>query len=522
MLETPERGRGTVFAWIAALLAGLALRAVPVAAARPYIHYVDEGHVLRPVYSMIRDRTWDPREFVYPQFPRLVIAAASRFIDGAVRLAGGPSLRDRIPARLDGYDQLEPFAFLLIARGLSVMVGMTIVVLTGLFARRLFGPAAGAAAALLAAFVPALALRGSIASVDSWATLACLACLYATDETRTSRQPAVAAFAAGYFAGVAFASKYPALLVSVALAVTTLLLPISTREKIRRLFAGAIGAIVGILTAMPALWRHAAELPHVFRSHWETYAHDVFERSLWRQVLGRAESDLYYPGPELGVVLCVLAFAGLVIAARRRPLAATVAGWCAFAAAMCALFARGEFRPFRNLMPLVPVACVGAGIAFARLREWSRRPRIVDALGGLALLVLFGAPMAAHAKRRLDLVDPRSAAIDWLAAKARTADSTLYLRELAILEGEVARVPGRTVRVSAAEAPARIRAEAPRFVVAGVLMRPDRSLDAAAGWPELSDYRPVLTAGDQPTVPFQFWWHGNEQIVIVFERRSPA
>ena len=521
-MKTPGHGRGTFFAWIVALLFGLALRAAPITAARPYIHYVDEGHVLRPVYSMIRDRTWDPREFVYPQFPRLVIAAASRFTDGAVRLAGGPSLRDRMPARFDGYDQLEPFAFLLIARGLSVVVGMGIVVVTGLFARRLFGPVAGVAAALLAAFVPALALRGPIASVDSWATLACLACLYATDETRTSRRPAVAAFAAGYFAGVAFASKYPALLVSVALAMTTLLLPISTREKIRRLFAGGRGAIVGILTAMPALWRHWVEMPQVFRSHWEGYAHSIFERSLWHQALVRAESDLYYSGPELGIVFCLFAFTGLAIAVRRSSLVATVTGWCAFAAVMCLLFARGEFRPFRNLMPLVPVACVTAGISFAQLREWSRRPRLVDALGCLTLLVVFGAPMAAHAKRRFDLVDPRRAAVDWLAANARGGDSTLYLKELAILEGEVARVPGRTIRVSADEAAARIRAELPRFVVAGVLMHPDRSLDAAAAWPELANYRPVLTAGDRPTVPFQFWWHGNDEIVIVFERRTPA
>ena len=159
VLEAPERGRGTVFAWIAALLAGFALRAVPLAAARPYIHYVDEGHVLRPAYSMIRDRTWDPHEFVYPQFPRLVIAAASRSIDRVMRWGGGPSLRDRIPVRFEGYDQLEPFAFLLVARALSVAAGMGILVLTGLFARRLSGPIAGAAAALLAALVPGLALR---------------------------------------------------------------------------------------------------------------------------------------------------------------------------------------------------------------------------------------------------------------------------------------------------------------------------------------------------------------------------
>lgn len=469
---------------------------------------------------MIRDGTWEPREFAYPQFPKIVVAAAARSYDAMVRLGGGASPRGRIPSHHDMYDQLEPFEFLMLARVLSVAVGMAIVVLTGLFARRLFGPVAGAAAILTAAVVPALALRGSIASVDSYATLAALGCLYVTDVTRTAQRPGVAAFAAGLLAGVTFASKYPAVLVFVALVVTTLLLPISMAERARRMILGAAGTVVGALTAMPALWWRAALIRQVLRFHLGVYAHAAFEPSLWRQALFAAEGDLNYAGPELGIVFCLFAFAGLAVGLRRRSLFPTVAGWCAFGGAMCLLFGRNAFRPFRNLMPLLPIGCVAASMAFVRLREASRRPALVDAMGALALAILYGLPVAAYARSRFDFVDSRRAAIDWLALRALPDDTTLCLRELAILDGEVARVPGKSACLSWEEAPGQIRAEAPRFVLGGVRMLPDHSLQAAAHWPELAGYRPVFEGGRDPTPPFD-WWRGNEEIVVVFERAAP-
>jgi hypothetical protein len=145
----------------------------------------------------------------------------------------------------------------------------------------------------------------------------------------------------------------------------------------------------------------------------------------------------------------------------------------------------------------------------------------VDAAAVVLLAVLFVAPMAAYAKSRFELRDPRRLAVDWLAENARPDDRIVVARELAILDGELARVPGRLVRASWDEAAIRIRDEAPRFVVAGVLMRPDRSLDEAAAWSALADYRPVLRAGGTPTVPFADWWHGNDQIVVVFEQKVP-
>jgi 4-amino-4-deoxy-L-arabinose transferase-like glycosyltransferase len=515
------RSRGAALAWSAAILLGFALRAVPLTAARPYMAYVDEGNFLHAAFRMIRDGTWDPRQYVYPQFPLMAVAAAGRIEDGLGRLFGRPSLRDRVPRRIEMYDELEPFAFLATARAMSLVSGLALVVLAGLFARRLAGPAAGGAAALLAATVPALVLRGSIASVDSYAALAATAALVVTDRTRTSRRAVLTAFAAGGLAGAAFASKYPAVLVFVAFVVTSLLLPVAPRERIRRLLSGAAGLVAGALAAMPALARHAREIPPVLLGHWSGYTGKVAESSLWRQALVRAESSLRYDGPELGIAFVLLALIGIVAATRRRDLVPTVAGWGAFAAVLFVLFGTPGFRPFRNLLPLVPLACVAAGIGYAEIRSRVRRPAAVDAAAVLLLAVFFVAPMAAYAKSRFELRDPRRVAIDWLADKARSQDRIVVARELAILDGELARVPAQVEGASWDEAPSRIRDEAPRFVVAGVLMRRDRSLDDALAWPALADYRPVLRAGGTSTVPFPDWWHGNDQIVVVFERKGP-
>jgi 4-amino-4-deoxy-L-arabinose transferase-like glycosyltransferase len=484
--------------------------------------YVDEGHFLHATFGMIRDGTWDSRQYLYPQLPRIAVAAVARVEDGVRQLGGRASLRDRIPPSVETYDELEPFVFLVTARALSVAVGLAIVVITGLFARRLTGPVAGAVAALLAAFVPALVLRGSIASVDSYAALAAIGVLAVTDLSRTTRRPLIAALAAGGLAGAAFGSKYPAVLVFLAFVGTTALLGISPGEKIRRLVVGSVGLILGTLLAMPALWWHPGEILHALQVQRSGYASGVWEPSLWHQALVEAESTLHYGRPEIGIAFCVLAFTGLLIGFRRPDLRPSVVGWCAFIAALLILFGSQGSRPFRNLLPLVPLGCVSAGIGYAGIRSLARRPAAVDAVGSVLLVVLFVAPLAAYAKRRFELQDPRRLAVDWLAVNARPGDAVVVAQDLAILDGEMARVPGRVDCVGWDELPVRIRDAMPRLVVAGVLMRPDHSVDSAAEWPELAGYRITLRVGEKPTPPFLNWWRGNEQIVVVLERKAPG
>ena len=64
------------------------------------------------------------------------------------------------------YDVLEPFDLLVIARTMSLLASMGVVVLTGVLAHRVAGWRAGLCAVSLAAVTPALAVRAAIALAE--------------------------------------------------------------------------------------------------------------------------------------------------------------------------------------------------------------------------------------------------------------------------------------------------------------------------------------------------------------------
>jgi hypothetical protein len=482
--------------------------------------YVDEGNFLHSAFWLVRNGGWDPPSYLYPQFPVIAVTAAARALDPFYKIMRGTSLRDRIPARVEIYDDLEPFALLLIARCLSVGLGLAIVVLTGLLARRLAGPRAGAAAALLAAVTPALVLRGPIATVDPYATLFVLACAYLSDLTRTSTHPGIVSLAAGAMAGAAFASKYPSVLVIVAFGVSTLLQPSGLSEKVRRLALASLGLVLGIAAAMPAILTHPLDIYQAIRTQAAIYGHGP-STALWRQAFLRAESNFEYERPELGLLFVVLALAGLVLGLRDRKISSTFWGWCAFAATSLLLYGSQALQPFRNLLPLVPLSCVTVSICIIHLRLRARRPGWVDAVVVAWLLMAFAVPLSRYSKARYELEDTRKLAIDWLAAHARSDDQVLLSRELCFLSQELARLPARKMVRSWEDAQTEIRSVQPRYLVTGVLGRTDAPAIDIAVLPWIrSDYETRFRLGKRPTVPFDGWWRGNDQIVSVLERTT--
>ena len=210
---------------------------------------------------------------------------------------------------------------------------------------------------------------------------------------------------------------------------------------------------------------------------------------------------------------------GLVLGLRDRRIAATIWGWCAFAAAGLVLYGTQSFRPFRNLMPLVPVACVLVALVFVRIRERARRPLAVDALALAWVTLAFAVPLTAYAMKRYRLEDSRTQAIDWLVTRVRPEDQILVVHELAFLRQEVERLPAKPRVQWWDQAIPEIGANRPRFVVGGVLQREDGLVDLA-GHPAIgADYEIRFRVGSNPT-PRNPWWHGNHQVVYVFERKG--
>lgn len=516
-----------IVAGLAILLLALLVRTPGLTAGRPYIHYVDEGYLLHGVTRMLRNGDWDPRWYSYPPLPALTIAAAARLYAPFHPLRhGGGTLRDDLsPDPRPYYDILEPFEILVLGRGLTLLAGLGVVVLTGLYARRLAGLAAGFFAALLAALVPALAIRGVNATVDPFAALFALACFYFADRVRTSSRPAVDAALAGLMAGFAFTSKYPAVAAAAGAGLIFLLGERSVREKVRLLALAAVVAVAGTVAAMPALVLRPREVWEMIERQ-ATFYRNPSPAPLWKQALVRAEWDLPYERPELGAVFLLLAAAGVILGLKDRRLARTVAGWLVFGAVSLAFFLSQGFQPFRNILPLVPLACVAVSFVFAEIRKplgrlpWSGWPRLLDAAAVLLVLAWFGLPLANAARERTRLVDSRVQAVDWLAARVKPGDTVLVVSELAFLPSELDRLKCRVLVRRWDRAVSMAGRRRPEYVVAGRLRRIGGAAVNAARHALLrSRYDLPARFGEEVTIARPGLWHGNRQVVFVMQRR---
>jgi Dolichyl-phosphate-mannose-protein mannosyltransferase len=502
------------------LLVGISLRFAPIRAASPYIAYVDEGHFLHAVTTLLRDGGWDPHWYTYPQFPIVTVAAVMTAWEPAYRAIHHHPLRDDVSVEKDLYDILEPFEILLAARILSAVLGAAIVAGTGIFAWKLAGAPAGFAAAVLASLVPALVLRGSIATVDPYATLAVLACLILTDRIGRSSRPGLTALLAGAMAGLAFASKYPAVVVFAAIGVTTLLAPVRIAEKLRRLLLASGGLVGGAVLAMPALIHYHGEIFSTIQLHAEQYAQS-HTTSLAYQAFRVADSNLAYSRAELGFVCVAIAAFGVAIGISDRKLRPIFAGWLTFAAVALIIYSRLSYQPFRNLLPLVPPVCIAAAIAYAHVRGRMARPGWLDALAFTWIFSVYALPLGAYCFDRANLMDSRTEAMDWLSRHVRDGDRIVVVRELAFLNGELARLPSQPALPWWSEAEARIAALHPRFVVGGLLAQISTAPVDVAALPSLTPtYTLRARFGTHTTPPIKGWWRANRQVIEILERRD--
>ncbi|HWM90965.1 MAG TPA: glycosyltransferase family 39 protein [Thermoanaerobaculia bacterium] len=506
--------------WIAVLLLATAVRAPSLTAARPYMSYVDEGNYLHVSARMVRDRHWIPDTFMYPSLPTSAVAAAARAMDPFYRMAHeGRSIRSELLTKSSNYyDVLEPFELLLLGRVLSFLAGLGVVLVTGLLARRVAGQRAGLLAAFTAALLPALVARGGIAMVDPYATLFVAACLLFTERTRVSDRPGREALLAGAMAGLAFASKYPAILVSLAFALTV---GLTRSERLRLWTIGAAGAIGAALLAMPGLLVVPDKVFGGMRRQSELYA-KLTSPPLWPQVFERAEWDLPYPGPELGWIFVVLALAGLAVALRDRRTRPSALGWTLFLALNLTLYLRQSFQPFRNLLPLVPIACVAVGVLYERLRERVPRKIWVDAAAFLLIAALFAPPVVRFARERARFEDSRTQTIDWLSRRSFPDDTVLVLDHLAFMPSEIIRLKGKIVEIHPWEVlQRRLRSRQVRYLVITQMSTPEgRQLIG----PEelkviLRRYELRVRFGQEATTPHPGQWHSNRQTIHVLERR---
>ena len=513
-------------AWAAVLLAAAAVRLPTAIAARPYINYVDEGHVLHHAVHLLVHRTWDPEYYMYPTLPTYAVAAATWAWSPAYKAAHGQPLRHGLSAApFRYYDVLEPWELILAGRLVNLALGLGIVVLTGLLVQRLAGQAAGLFAAWLAALAPALVIRGASVSVDPYAAFFVLAALFFAEKVREGLRegprPRLYAALAGAMVGLAAVSKYPGALAGLPVALAVLYAGGPWKERLRRLLLAGASAVLAAVLAMPALVLRTAEVLRTLREVSAIYIHQQ-AGSYWDQAVHRAEWDQPLHHPELGIVFMLLTAAGLLLGLQERRWTRSVQGWLLFAAALGLLLSPYRFRALRNLLPLIPLACALVALVYARLREPApRRLRLgLDLAAALLPLLLWTPALRDYLRYQLTLEDTREKAIAWLAQHTGPDDRILFLEEMAFLPSRIGTLGTRGEIRPWKEVVNLIEKRRARYVVLGNLPLPD-------GRPRIRpSLRPVILHryqiaarfGHDPTFIVPGAHKGNHQTIYILKR----
>ena len=505
---------------LAALLVGALLRLPGLAAAYPYLNYVDEGHVLHPVVGSLRGMPWHPDMSAYPVLPGRTIGAATRLVALALDpFRAEPLLGGLPPFRV--YDEVRPPEVLLVARVLSLLVSLGTILCIGLLGRRLAGDAGGAVAAFAAAMLPALLVRGTIVAVDGYAAFFVVAALLLVAGVERPDQLLRIA-GAGVCSGCAVVSKYPSGLVGIAVVTVFAFAP---WPWVARLRAAAIAGAAGAVAAgaiMPTLWREPMALWQ--RLQWIEGLYSTLKGdSYWHQAFVRGQADLPLPYPEVGAVFALWALAGvalLVVSPRWRRFGVALVVFAVLLMAFCSTY---SWTPFRNLLSLAAVACVAAGYAAGRLAERLQRAGLVAGAAIAFLLVWFAPPARHFVAERRGLVDSRHQAAEWIAAR-RPTGRVLVQTTVAMARSDLARLGSRAREASWPQIERQALRRPPQFVVIGDLVRTtdlEPLIDPAQLRRLRHRYRVAATFGDHQSFSDSWTWRTNRLRVVVLERWSP-
>ncbi len=516
--------------WLILLLVAAFLRIAPIGASLPYIDYIDEGYVLHQTIHLLNKRTLDTAWYGYPSLPAYLNAAALIGWSPMYRQVHGHSFRRDLPQEEDAqtssgynYDLISPPDLIFAGRLVTAALSIGTVLLAGVIASKLRGRVAGFLALLFTALCPALVLRASNVIVDPFATFFALVAIYFFERIRPNeRWSSLNGAAAGVAAGLAFASKYAAGAVFIAILVVIAMLPAAKKSRLRLGLIAAAGLLCGIALGAPATFLH-----------WRTVTHDVAITAGNYYVItsspgyfGQAVSAL-----ELGWPLMIAGGAGIVLMLRRRESRRTAIAWLLFAIVLLAPFVNRPFQPFRNLLPLVPPFCIAAGIAFSDLLDWAwekQRP-----LFRAATLVLIGAcsatlalPLFRPIRQRMTHSDSRVQAIDWLQHHATREQSVLGIRELAILPAEWKRIAATPTVASLLDVVGVPEPAHFDYIVTGdfdLRYAPDSAAASASleRWKQkTASYVAAAEFGAGPAFVVPYLWRGNDERIIVLRSNT--
>lgn len=436
--------------WGAILAVAILFRVSPIQSGLPYSDYIDEGHVLHQTIDAFNNRNLDVFWYGLPPFPAYCAGAALLSYGPLYRHFHGHRFQDdlpreRGPSTTTNYDFIAPVELIVAGRVATVCLSIATVILAGIFATRLANGRVGLLAMLLVAVCPALVTRASIVIVDTFATFFVLAALFVCARILEGAKPIWRQVGlAGLATGFAFASKYPAAAVGVAVIVTVLVLPAPWSRRLLLLVPAAGGLVLGVVLGSPMTFLEPVTVWHDILANLRDYSWIPWSEGYFAQAISTE---------ELGVPLLLVGVAGLILMLRQEQTRLIALGWICFAALLVASFMGKSFRPFRSFLPLVPPLCIAAAIAFSYLidrarqgsQSWLRVVIIIVLISGCVGSLGFSSFQ--QVQQRMAHRDSRAQAIDWLEQHATKEKTVLCIKELSILPSEWKRIAATTTVV---------------------------------------------------------------------------
>jgi hypothetical protein len=246
---------------------------------------------------------------------------------------------------------------------------------------------------------------------------------------------------------------------------------------------------------------------------------------------------------EVGLPLLVVGGIGLLLLLRRPATRTFTLASLVFAGLTLAVLIGPDYQPVRNLVPLLPLLCVGAAIAVVEavgvVGRVLRRPLpglrpVLATVLVAALCVPLVDDLRRHVSVQRTLVDSRVQARQWLERHVDRSDAVLVAAQLGFLQSELDRVDAdAVVRPQAGFGqlgPGRFD-----YVLAGVLFENPFAWSAGVtGRQEVATFGTVWTScprgqrsepgGEHcPAGPSPRAWHANKVLIKVFgPREEPA
>jgi hypothetical protein len=429
--------------WGAVLVVAIFSRVLPIRSGLPYTDYIDEGHVLHQTIDAFNNHNLDVFWYGLPPLPAYCTGAALLVYKPFYRHFHGHRFQDDLPrgpgpTTTTNYDFIAPVELIVAGRVATACLSIATVILAGIFATRLANDRAGLLAMLLMAVCPALVTRASIVIVDTFATFFVLAALFVCARILEGAKPVWRQVGlAGLATGFAFASKYPAAAVGLAVIAAILMFPTQWSRRLLLLFPAAGGFVLGILLGSPMTFLKPVTVWRDILANLRDYSWIPWSQGYFAQAISTE---------ELGVPLLLVGTAGLILMLGARRTRPVVLGWICFAALLAASFMSKSFRPFRSFLPLIPPLCIAAAIGFSYLIDSARRGsqswlRVITRIALISGCVgSLGFSSFQQVQQRMTHRDSRIQAVDWLEQHATKENTVLCINELSILPAEWKRI----------------------------------------------------------------------------------